>query len=423
MQLVSKASSFLLSKDEQNPNNVRRSLKANIMLTGRINRLDDNLIVNCQLIDTESNAQIWGEKVTLKTGDILKIEEQIVSSLLASLPKRFKKEELSSKSWSDNSEAQAHYMKGRALSYGSTQEETELALNHFREAIKIDKDFVAAYVAIANEKQVQAMFATDTRADIFNEARLAVQTALRLDPNYAEAYTVDAMIKFYQDRDWDAAEASYKKAITLDPNNANALIRYSFFLATLKRYDEAITMAEKAVVIDPISISSLHNLGWANLLDENYEEAEKAFSDALEIHPNWIWGYVKRSYTHMYRNQCDLADKDLNKARNLIGDWGSELLESCFIFVYDNCEITEKKNKAIERYLTRVTESNYGDPIAMGLVYNAKRDFDESIRWHQIGLDEETNSFYMFTLDYVYPKEILLDPRFKQMKRDLNLPQ
>lgn len=423
LQLVSKASSFLLSKEEQNTDNVRRSLNANMMLTGKINKLDDNLIVNCQLIDTDSNAQIWGEKVALKVGDVLKIEEQIVTSLLASLPERFKKEQYTSKSWSDNPEAQAHYMKGRALSYGSTQEETELALNHFREAIKIDKDFVAAYVAIANEKQVQAMFATDTKGDIFNEARLAVQTALRLDPKYAEAYTVDAMIKFYQDRDWDAAEASYKKAINLDPNNANALIRYSFFLTTLKRYDEAIAMAEKAVVIDPISISSLHNLGWANLVSGNYLETQKAFSDALEIHPNWIWGYMKRSYTHMYLGDCDLAEDDINKARDLLGDWGSELLESCFIFVYDNCELTEKKNKAIDRYLTRVTKTNYKDPMAMGFVYNAKRDFEESIRWHQIGIEEETNSFYMFTIDNIYPEEILQDPRFKQMKRDLNLPQ
>ena len=143
---------------------------------------------------------------------------------MQTLPERFKKEKSTSKHWSDNPEAQAHYMKGRALSYGSTKEETELALNHFRDAIKIDKDFVAAYVAIANEKQVQAMFATDTRTDIFNEARLAVQMALRLDPNYSEAYTVDAMIKFYQDRDWDAAEASYKKAMRLDESNVNNLV-------------------------------------------------------------------------------------------------------------------------------------------------------------------------------------------------------
>lgn len=393
------------------------------MLTGRIDRVDKSLIVNCQLIDTESNTQIWGEKVAYKSDDILVIEEQMVTSLISTIPEKFKKQKTISKSWSDIPEAQSHYMKGRALSYGSTAEETKLALDHFRESVKLDPNFVAAYVAIASEQQVQAMFATDTRADIFNEARLAVQTALNLDPNYGEAHTVDAMIKFYQDRDWDAAEAAYKKAIQLDENNANALIRYTFFLTTFKRYDEALVLAKKAVEIDPISISSLHNLGWANLLSGNYPEAEKAFSEAVEIHPNWIWGYVKRGYARVYQDKCDLALQDYKKARQLIGDWGSELLEACLIYILDQCGFQELEDAATKRYLARVNSTNYEDPMAMAFVYASSENYDESIKWHQKAIDEETTAFYQFTLDYAYDDEILDDPRFKQMKKDLNLPE
>ena len=328
------SSSFILDSTLRNSKDVLEHLNANLMLTGKVQRIDGSLIVNCQLTDTENNTQIWGDKVAHKSDDILELEKQMVTSLMNKLPKKFKSDQAVSKSWSENSEAQVHYMKGKALSYGSTKEEEDLALNHFREAIKLDNEFVAAYVAIANEQQVQAMFATDTRAAIFNEARLAVQTALNLNPNYGEAYTVDAAIKFYQDRDWEGAEASYEKAIRLDPNNANALIRYSFFLTTFKRHQEALIMANKAIELDPISISSLHNLGWSNLVAGNYAKAEKAFSDAIEIHPDWAWGYIKRAYSLMYQNKYDLALKDQHKARELIGDWGSELLEACFIYIF-----------------------------------------------------------------------------------------
>ncbi len=423
LQLVSRASSFILDADLRNSKGVLENLGANLMLAGKVERINESLIVNCQLIDTESNTQIWGEKIAYKNNDILLLEKQIVSSLMNKLPQKLKITETVSKSWSDNSEAQAHYMKGRALSYGSTKDETALALNHFREAVKLDPKFVAAYVAIANEQQVQAMFATDTRMDIFNEARLAVQTALTLDPNYGEAYTVDASIKFYQDRDWEAAEEAYKKAIRLDPNNANALIRYSFFLTVFKRYDEALVMAKKAIELDPISTSSLHILGWANLVAGNYADAEAAFTDALEIHPNWIWGYVKRSYTYMFRGQCDLALKDLKKARALMGDWGSELLEACFIFVYDQCNLAELEESAVNRYLAKFNSSNYSDAMAMSFVYSSNEDYEKTLYWFQKAIDENTNAFYQFTLDYTYDDEILQDERFKQMKRDLNLPQ
>jgi len=423
LQLVSRASSFILDADLRNSKGVLENLGANLMLAGKVERINESLIVNCQLIDTESNTQIWGEKIAYKNNDILLLEKQIVSSLMNKLPQKLKITETVSKSWSDNSEAQAHYMKGRALSYGSTKDETALALNHFREAVKLDPKFVAAYVAIANEQQVQAMFATDTRTDIFNEARLAVQTALTLDANYGEAYTVDASIKFYQDRDWEAAEEAYKKAIRLAPNNANALIRYSFFLTVFKRYDEALEMAKKAIELDPISTSSLHILGWANLVAGNYADAEAAFTDALEIHPNWIWGYVKRSYTYMFRGQCDLALKDLKKARALMGDWGSELLEACFIFVYDQCNLAELEESAVNRYLAKFNSSNYSDAMAMSFVYSSNEDYEKTLYWFQKAIDENTNAFYQFTLDYTYDDEILQDERFKQMKRDLNLPQ
>lgn len=422
LQLVSKASSFILDSELRNSKDVLEKLNANLMLTGKVQRIDGSLIVNCQLTDTENNTQIWGDKVVHKSDDILELEKQMVTSLMHKLPKKFKTNQVGSKSWSENAEAQVHYMKGKALSYGSTKEEEDLALSHFREAIKLDNEFVAAYVAIANEQVVQAMFATDTRAAVFNEARLAVQTALNLDPNYGEAYTVDAAIKFYQDHDWKGAEASYKKAIRLDPNNANALIRYCFFLTTFKRHDESLALAKKAIELDPISISSLHNLGWVNLVSGNNVAAEKAFSDAIEIHPNWTWGYVKRAYSLMYQDKYDLALKDVQKARELIGDWGSELLEACIIYILDTCDQREMKDIAIENYLEKVNSDNYTDPMAMGSVYMYKDDFNEAIHWYQIAIDEESTNFYQLTLDGVYPQEILEDPRFIQMKRDLNLP-
>ena len=219
--------------------------------------------------------------------DVIELEENIVESLLITLPNSIKrKKNKFQNNETTNPQAKAHYMKGRALSYGSTKE----ALEHFRKAIEIDPDYAAAYVGIANEKIVQALFSTATREEIFNEARTAVQTALAFDPNSAEAYYVDGAIKFYGDFDWEGAEKSYKKSISINPYNANAYIRYSAFLSAMKKHKESIIMADKAIALDPISISSLHNLGWAHLLARNFKESEDAFSEALTLHPNWTWG-------------------------------------------------------------------------------------------------------------------------------------
>jgi Tfp pilus assembly protein PilF len=368
--------------------------------------------------------QIWGDKIVYENNDVIKLEDNIATSLLQSLPNSIKKkEQIKQQLKSKNPEAQAHYMKGRALSYGSTSEEAEKALNHFRQAIEIDSKFVPAYVAIANEKIIQAMFSTATRDEIFNESRMAVQTAITIDPEYSEAYVVDGGIKFYGDFNWEGAERSYKKAIELDSLNVDALIRYSAYLVAMKKFDEAIEFADKAILLDPISISSLHNLGWVHLVAENFEKSEEAFTEALSIHPTWIWGYIKRAYARMNQKKCDLALDDLKSARKYIGEWGSELLENAFIYIYSQCKKNEFKNTAIDAFLRKVNEFNYHDPVAVSYVYLEKGDLDSFFYWMKKSIEEKSPSVYLYNIDVFYSDELLNSPRFIELKNQLYFPE
>ena len=423
LRVLSRNSSFVLEESDRNAAGVQNKLDADLMLVGNLDTVNNNIVVSCQLVDVKDGTQIWGDKIVYENNDIIKLEDNIAASLLLSLPNSIKKQDKSSKTLkSTNPKAQAHYMKGRALSYGSTTEEAEKALNHFREAIEIDPQFVPAYVAIANEKIIQAMFSTATRDEIFNESRMAVQTALALDPSYSQTYVVDGAIKLYGDFNWDGAEHSYKKAIALDSLNVDALIRYSAYLVAMKKYKGAIGFADKAILLDPISISSLHNLGWVNLVAGNFETSENAFSEALTIHPNWTWGYIKRAYARVFQNKCDLALDDLSKARQLVGEWGGELMENSFISVYAKCNRLDLKNVTIDKFLNRVDESNYHDPVAVSYVYLDKGDLDSFFYWMEKSITEKTPSVYLYNIDVFHENELSNNPRFIELKNQLNFP-
>lgn len=424
LRVLSRNSTFILEDTDRNSRGVKEKLGADLMLTGRIEQSDSILSVNCQLVDVAEGIQVWGERIYYDREDILELEESIVSSLLKSLPDSSKKPVLIDKnSGSADPEAQAHFMKGRALSYGSTKEEAEKALDHFRQAIEIDPKFSEAYVAIANEKIIQALFSTATREEIFNEARTAVQTALAFDPNSADAYYVDGAIKFYGNLNWDEAEKSYKKSIAINPYNANAYIRYSAFLGAMKRHDESLVMAEKAIALDPISISSLHNLGWVNLIADNFIESEDALSEALDLHPNWIWGYVKRGYARSFQQKYDLAQADAEKARELIGPWGSELLEAAIIYIYSNCQNEPMKNKLIKRYFEKVNRDNYHDPFAVFYVHYINGDIGQALDWAEIALKEKSPGLYQFNIDLFVKDDLLRHPRFIKIMEEMDFPQ
>lgn len=421
LKVLSRNSTFILDETDRNNKGAKEKLKADLLLTGNIEMLNNRIMVNCQLINLAEGNQIWGEKMFYDNDNVIELEESIVSSLLNSFPNSIKKEASRIQNIETTEpEAKALYMKGRALSYGSTNEEAETALNFFRKAIEIDPKYAAAYVAIANEKIVQAMFSTATRGEIFNEARTAVQTALAFDPNSAEAYYVDGAIKFYGDFDWEGAEKSYKKSIELNPYNANAYIRYSAFLGAMKKHKESIIMADKAIAIDPISISSLHNLGWVHLIAGNFKESEDAFSEALVLHPNWIWGYAKRGYALMFQNKCELAEADAIKARDLLGEWGSELIETTFIFNYGTCGNEEKQKELIDKFFRHVSADNYHDPFAVFKVYYLKGELETALDWAERCVMEKGASTYLLNIDFFFNSDILQHPRFIKLRKDMN---
>ena len=422
LKVLSRNSTFILDESDRNYIGVKEKLRADLLLTGRIEMLNNRLVVNCQLINVAEGDQIWGEKMFYNNDNVIELEENIVASLLKILPSSIKRKEFKLQNdGTTNLQAKAHYMKGRALSYGSTKEEAEIALAHFRKAIEIDPKYAAAYVAIANEKIVQAMFSTATREEIFNEARTAVQTALAFDPNSSEAYYVDGSIKFYGDFDWDGAEKSYKKSIEVNPNNVDAYIRYSAFLGAMKKYKESIIMADKAIALDPISISSLHNLGWVHFIAGNFKASEDAFSEALVLHPNWIWGYVKRGYSRIFQNKCELAEADAIKARELLGEWGSELIETTFIFNYSSCGNERKKAELIKIFFEHVNEDNYEDPFAVFYAYYLKGDLETALDWAERSVKEKEASSYLLNIDNMFFKKDLLEhPRFIKIRNDMN---
>lgn len=420
LKLLSRNSTFILEGADRTISGVKKKLGADLLLTGRIEKLNGQLVISSELTNVNHGIQIWGDRISDEHDDVIKLEDVMISSLLKSLPKDLiTNVGTANNEASTNPEAQAEFMKGRALSYGSTSEESEKALAHFRKAIELDPKFSSAYVAIANEKIVQAIFSTAKREEIFNEARTAVQTALAFNPNSAEAYDVDGSIKFYGYFDWKGAEESFKKSIELNPHNANAYIRYSAFLAATKKYDESIVLADKAIELDPISISSLHNLGWVQLVAGHFKESEEAFTEALSLHPNWIWGYVKRGYSRWFQNKCDLAEADALKARSLIGEWGSELIEMALIYIHTNCHNDSKKTELIKQFFKHVNEDNYEDPFAVFYVYYLKGEIDNALDWAERSFKEKESSSYLFNIDIFYNDDLLNHPRFIKLRKDM----
>jgi len=194
--------------------------------------------------------------------------------------------------------------------------------------------------------------------------------------------------------------------LELDPGNATIYIRYSTTLADLGRHKEALPLADKAVELDPVSIPSLHNLGWVNLLAGNYKKSSEAFGKAVELHPNWVWGHLKKAYGHVFMKEYDTALSLAESGEKLFKDgWGSELLQTQLCFIYKNCNQKEKADAIISRFLKYASENTVKDPFTLSIIYYMKGDNKKANEWEEKTMEGRFPSAYLMSIPFIYDKE------------------
>ena len=407
VKVFARSATFKLADSSKSISSLKKVLNADVVLTGQLQRNGGIYYLSCQLVDAANQNQIWGKKYEMRGDDISGVEDSIITSLMNPLRiTLLDKSKGIQQNKPVNPQAYAEFLKGRFLSYGSTPEESEKALFHFREAIRIDPKYAAAYAAIANEKIVQSLFSTASQKEIINEARTAIEAAKALDPGIPEIYTSEGALKFYYDWDWKGAVESYKKALELDPGNATIYIRYSATLADVGRYKEALPLADKAVELDPVSISSLHNLGWTNLVASNFQKSADAFQKALDLHPTWVWGYIKQAYAYIFLNQYDKALANAAKAEKLFeDDWGSELLQVTLAFIYSKCNQKEKADAVVNRFYKYAAANKVEDPWDLSYIYYLRGDYQNANEWEEKAIAERSPDAYLLNISIFYDKK------------------
>ena len=150
-------------------------------------------------------------------------------------------------------------------------------------------------------------------ADGYRRAREAAEKALALDPQLADAHLAMGWIHISYDWDWAAADASFRKALELEPGNAQALRLASIQALTLGRWNEAIDLANKAIERDPLRPNSYSNLGLALLAVNRDTEAEAAFRKALELDPDGAGRHYCDRVALLLQGKTDAALREMQQ--------------------------------------------------------------------------------------------------------------
>lgn len=263
--VISRTSVLGYNSHNVNINEVSQTLKARYILTGSIARNKNSMRVAVQLTDSSNGIQLWADRFDRKLDDLFTVQDEIAGNIVRKLVTRVGKSEQNIKShnYTSNHEAHDYFIRGNALYTSISKEGNALAREMFFKAIDADPGFASAYSAIA------LTYIDDYRRKWGDDPKGAVDRAfeyankaITVDNTAAAAYVVQSYAYLYGRKDPEKSITAAKHAIKLYPNYADAYAIIGSAYSFVSRSEDAIRVNNHALKLNPGSSYIYHvNLG------------------------------------------------------------------------------------------------------------------------------------------------------------------
>ncbi len=186
---------------------------------------------------------------------------------------------------SENPEARALYEQALASFQTRTREGLEGSRVLFQEALALDPRFAAAHAGVADASCLLALYGYEAPSQVMPKAREAAMEALRLDPTLAKAHASLGLVRYLYEWSFEEAEASFERAVALDPEYPSAHHWFAMMLMATGRYEESLERIERAIALEPESALYDVKRGTILMAAGRLDEAESHLRAVIERRP------------------------------------------------------------------------------------------------------------------------------------------
>ena len=273
------------------PNDLRQiaqQLGVTNILEGSVQKANDQVRVNVQLINALSDEHLWAETYDRKLTDIFAVESEISKTIAEKLEAKLTgvAEKVLASRPTENPEAHQLYLKGRYFWNRRTTENLKKAGEYFQQAIALDPTYALAYAGLADVHTLMPIYAATAPRDEIPKALVAARKAVELDDTLAEAHTAlaNALAENVQ---FAPAEREFRRALELNPGYATAHQWFGETLLGLGRFQEAVDELRRAQELDPLSL--IINSAFAETLGSagRTEDAVVQLHKVLDMDPTF----------------------------------------------------------------------------------------------------------------------------------------
>jgi serine/threonine protein kinase/Tfp pilus assembly protein PilF len=422
LTVLARSSVFRYKGRDVDPQTVAKDLKVQALVTGRIVQRGDQLIISSELIDARTNRNLWGDQYDRKISGALAVQQEITGAISARLRERLSGETQKqvAKGGTSDPEAYQLYLKGLYYWEKRTPETLDKARDYFNQAIARDPGYALAYVGLANYYVAAPDYGPIPENVAAPKAKAAAEKALSIDPDSADAHAALAG-SLWSLFEFSAAEAEFKRALELNPNLSHGHHWYGLFLSWEARNAEAITHLRRAVELDPLNLQFQTNLGQVLGNAGQYDEALEQLRKTLEMDPNFSYVHVELRQIYRDMGKYDLSMQEWKRYATLNNDPEEQAIVNDVAGVYAKSGVKPALAREIE-LRKQLGKRRYQDPSEIAYLYAFLGDKEQSFAWLDKARAEKAAGLepvkVVSALDQWHS-----DPRYIALLKELKLPQ
>ncbi len=268
----SRTSSFAFKGKARSVREVGKELAAEYIVEGSVLRLGTQLRVDVQFVRARDDLTVWSERYDRALTDVFRIQDEISRGIVNSLRLKLGR---GRRRYETSAEAYDLYLRARAMGIQNGLSGEIESGNQFEQAIARDPSFAPAYAGLAAAHAARYGSGYFNPGDESPKMQAAAERALELDPLLAEAHGAMGMV-YANQAQWARAEASFRRALELDPHDSVIYGNYALeLLFPLGRVAEAVRQLRIALKHDPIGARLRYILVNALIANGRFDDAAR----------------------------------------------------------------------------------------------------------------------------------------------------
>ena len=416
LQVISRTSAIQYKTAKKSLPTIAQELHAEALVEGSVQRSGNRVRVTAQLVRASDDRHLWANTYERDFGDVLSLQDDVASDIAKQIEKRLGGPQPAPalKVQAVNAEAYETYLRAN---YYFDRFDLQKSIDYYRQAIKLDPNYAPAYAHMAEAYSFLAFFGAVSPGEGWGKTKEAASLAVQKDERLPEGHGALALAKLHYDWDFAGAEQEFKRALELNPSDADVRHEHAHYLMAMGRLAESEAESKRAVELDPVGDGLNSCLCWHSFAARDYDEAVRLAAKFLKSQPDDPWEHTILGWTYEQKRMPDRAIVDFKTAVEVTK--GDPFFVAALGHAYAVAGNRREAEKVLQTLSNRARKS-YVSPFDVALIYTALGEKDKAFALLDKAVAEHS-TFLVYTKWEPRLDPLRSDPRFQDLLKRIGL--